>query len=72
MTVVSKFSACAVLLTCLTAQSAVLASRESDQKDPVEIRDRIVRLIKRLPRPTLPRLFDDTVAPPKPCGSPCP
>ena len=70
MTRFSKICVCLLFVAIATQLTAVPRSR--DPKEPGDIRDRFVRLIKKIPLPKLPKIFDDTVVPPKPCEAPCP
>jgi len=55
-----------LILSATLALSATPVDRESP-KDPIlGLGDRIVRIIKKLPKPTLPKIFDDIPSIPKP------
>lgn len=59
------FRALAIATLLLNFASASAAPREREPKNPSEIRDRIVRFIRKLPRP-IAKILDDLVIPPKP------
>jgi len=56
----------AALLVFLMQLPTVAAPREKDPGDPGDIRERLIRLIKKLPKPLLPKILDDYPGPPKP------
>ena len=55
----------AALLLLSAAMTATATPRDAPTA-PIGIGDRIIRLIKKLPKPTIPRIFDDVPTPPKP------
>jgi len=64
-TFTNRFASVA-LLFCLAQLPAMAAPREKDPADPGDIRERLARLVKRLPKPLLPKIFEDFPVPPKP------
>lgn len=55
----------AVLLLSTTVAMAAPVDRDTP-REPIGIGDRIIRLIKKIPRPTIPKIFDDNLSIPKP------
>ena len=61
-----RFAALFVLSAALTATATPIDRDRDVPTAPIGIGDRIIRLIKKIPKPILPRIFDDVPIIPKP------
>ncbi|MEA2329174.1 MAG: hypothetical protein QOE68_4133 [Thermoanaerobaculia bacterium] len=57
---------CALLFFVFVATPVAAAIHDRERDEPISVRERLVRLVKKIPRPSLPKILDDTVVPPKP------
>jgi len=55
-----------VVLAFALSISASAIPREPAIGDPIDVRERVVRLLKKIPKILLPGVFDDNPGPPKP------
>jgi len=51
------------LLLVIALSSSVHAALSRESEESPSVRDRIIRLLKKIPLPILPRIFDDPVIP---------